>query len=127
MSWLKKLLASIFATESSFRRPLAALSLAFTSNFFVLWSFFLAKSTRYFGLLLMSVFSHNWVNCVNGLMNGSSATIFLCWWFTCKSGVEVVWTELDGFVIRLANPSAVKSRSTETLESVQVINRETVF
>ena len=43
----------------------------------------------------MSVFSHNWVNCVNGLMNGSSATIFLCWWLTCKSGVEVVWTELD--------------------------------
>lgn len=126
MGDLVKLGTSIFAIESSFWRPSTALSFAFTSDFLVFGSFLLAETTRDLGLLLVSVFCHNGVDGVNWLVNRGTAAILLGRWFARKNRVEIVGTELNSFVIGLANPAAIEGGSAETFESVEMVNRQAV-
>jgi len=59
-------------------------------------------------------------------MNWGTAAILLGRWFARKNRVEIVGTELNSFVIGLANPAAVEGGSAETFEPVQIVNRQAV-
>lgn len=59
-------------------------------------------------------------------MNGGTATILFGWWLARQNGVEIVGSELNSFVIGLANPAAVEGGSAETFEPVQIVNRQAV-
>jgi len=63
---------------------------------------------------------------VNWLVNGGTAAILFGWWLARKNRVQVIGTELNSFVIGLANPAAVEGGSAETFESVEVVNRQAV-
>jgi len=68
----------------------------------------------------MSVMLFDGINDVNGLVDGRRAAVFLWRRLACQNRFEIIWPEIG--IVRLANPAAVKSRTTEAFETRQLFN-----